>query len=82
MTTVFDFLTLAIFAGLIVLFLQRSVDPNAPEDHLWQYLVASCGCALVNYLGNEGHTIPALLVLGGTLAFIFYILRPFTRSPS
>lgn len=81
MTTVFDYLTLAIFAGLIVLFLQRSVDPNAPKDHLWQYLAASCGCALVNYLGNEGYTIPAVLLLVGTLMFITYVLRPFPKLP-
>lgn len=81
MTTVFDFLTLAIFAGLIVLFLQRSVAPDAPKDHLWQYLAASCGCALVNYLGNEGHTIAAVLLLVGTLAFISYVLKPFPRLP-
>ena len=81
MTTVFDYLTLAVFAGLIVLFLQRSVDADAPKDHLWQYLVASCGCALGNYVGNEGYTIAAVLLLVATLAFITYVLRPFSRPP-
>jgi hypothetical protein len=81
MSTVFDFLSIAIFAGLIVLFLQRSVGETTPDDHLWQYLVAAVGCALANYLGNAGWTIGAVLVIGATLAFIFYILRPFPNFP-
>ncbi len=81
MSTVFDFLTMAIFAGLIVLFLQRSVGDVPANDHLWQYLVAASGCALTNYLGNEGHMIIAVLVLGGVLAFIYYVLKPFPNLP-
>ena len=77
--TVFDLLTLAIFAGLIVLFLQRSIDVDEHEDHLWQYLVAACGCALANYVGNEGHGLIAATIIVGTLAFIFYVLRPFAN---
>ena len=79
--TVYDILTLAIFAGLIVLFLQRSVDPEAPEDHLWQYLIAAVGCAVANYAGNEGYPVAAVLLIIGTLAFINYVLKPFPRFP-
>lgn len=79
--TVFDILTLAIFAGLIVLFLQRSIDPDAPEDHLWQYLVASLGCAVANYAGNEGYPIIAVVLIVATLMFVHYTLRPFPRLP-
>lgn len=79
--TVFDLLTLAIFAGLIVLFLQRSVDPDAPKDHFWQYLVASVGCAVANYAGNEGYALVAVLLIVGTLIFIHRVLRPFPRLP-
>lgn len=85
METIFDVLTVAIFAGLIVLFLQRSTSEEEPTDSLWQYLVASVGCALANYLGNEGvksgtveYTVAAVLVLAGTLAFIHYVLKPFS----
>ena len=52
MQTVYDWATMIVFAGLIVLFLQRS--QGEPRDHLWQYLVAAVGCATTNYLGNEG----------------------------
>lgn len=76
--TVFDWVTVAIFAGLIVLFLERSAQEE-PSDSLWQYLAASVGCAVVNYLGNEGYQVFAILALGVVLAFIHYTLRPFDR---
>ncbi len=79
--TVFDILTLTIFAGLIVLFLQRSVDtaePPARGDHLWQYLAAACGCAVANYAGNQGYPLVAAVLIVATLAFIWYVLRPFS----
>jgi hypothetical protein len=81
MSTVYDFVTMAIFAGLIVLFLQRSVGETPEGDHLWQYLVAAVGCAVANYLGNEGYVVPAVIAIGGVLAFIYYILKPFPNFP-
>lgn len=81
MNTVFDILTMMIFAGLIVLFLQRSVGETDYRDAMWQYLIAAIGCAVANYLGNNGYPIPAVLLIVATLAFIFYVLRPFARSP-
>ncbi len=79
METVYDYLTIAIFSGLIVLFLQRSIGNEPPRDSIWQYMVAATGCAVANFLGNEGYALPAILVIVGTLAFIYYVLRPFTR---
>lgn len=81
MKTIFDLLTVGIFAGLIVLFLQRSVDQpeDVPySDHLWQYLAAGAGCALANYLGNEGYSLAAVGLIVAILAFIVYVLKPFT----
>lgn len=80
MKTIFDLLTVGIFAGLIVLFLQRSVDQPEDQpysDHLWQYLVAGAGCAVANWLGNEGYPLAAVALIVGILAFIFYVLKPF-----
>ena len=81
MQTVYDWLTMIVFAGLIVLFLQRS--QGEPRDHLWQYLVAALGCAGTNYLGNEGFRLidarfhfAAVLLGAATLGFIFVVLRP------
>lgn len=81
METVFDILTMIIFSGLVVLFLQRSVSEEPAGDAMWQYLVASVGCATANYLGNNSYAMPALFVMFGTLVFIYYVLKPFKRSP-
>lgn len=82
METPYDWITVMTFAGLIVLFLQRS--QGEPRDHLWQYMVAAAGCAVTNYLGNEalksGEILyhgAAIALFGGTLAFIWRVLKPF-----
>lgn len=74
MTTVYDWTTMIVFAGLVVLFLQRS--QGEARDQLWQYLVAAVGCAATNYLGNEGYDLVAIALGGATLAFIFVVLHP------
>lgn len=79
--TIFDIMTLAVFGGLIVLFLDRSVGEAPAHDPIWRYLVAAVGCAVTNYVGNEGYPIPAVVLLVATLAYITYVLRPFDRSP-
>lgn len=90
METVYDWVTVAIFAGLIVLFLHRSSTDGEPQDTIWQYLIASVGCAVANYLGNqavkhEGGGVDylnhglALAVLAGTLGYIWVVLKPFKK---
>lgn len=76
METIFDWVSVAIFSGLIVLFLQRSSEAE-PRDSLWQYLAASVGCAVANYLGNEGYEIWAGLVITFVLVFVWIVLRPY-----
>ena len=93
METIYDWLTVMLFAGLIVLFLQRSSTEEEPRDSIWQYLVASGGCAIANYVGNDKngaisnalgdpmrHLI-AVMILVGVLAYVHYALRPFDRTP-
>lgn len=82
MQTVYDWVTVALFAGIVVLFLQRSVGPA--RDSMWHYLVAAVACAVVNQIGNRaiedsslvwhGLAVAGLVV---TLAFIQHFLRPF-----
>ena len=82
MSSVWDFLTLGTFAGLVVLFLQRSMgDEQHEPDPMWRYLVAAFGCALTNYLGNEVNGIAAAITFAATLAFILYVLRPIPQFP-
>ena len=91
METPYDWVTVAIFAGLIVLFLQRSSAEGEPQDSIWQYLGASVGCAVANYFGNHAikngvdgmtdylnHGV-AIVVLIGTIAYIWVALKPFQR---
>lgn len=75
MQTPYDWLTVAIFAGLVVLLLQRS-SRDEPSDHLWQYLPPAIGCAVANYLGNHDYHLPAVAVLVAVLAYVFYVLKP------
>lgn len=78
METVYDWVTLSIFAGLIVLFLQRSVSDRAEKDApLLYYLAGGVGCAVANYFGNEGQHIIAIPILIATVAFAIYFLNPF-----
>ena len=75
METVFDWVTITIFAGLVVLFLQRSTsDEN--DDSIWPYLGGALGCAVANYIGNAGHTLLASLIVVATLAYIVLVLKP------
>ena len=76
MQTIFDWVTIGIFAALVVLFLQRSV-PGTSQDTVWHYLPAAAGCALANYLGNEGQPILAAAVIAGVLIYTVLVLKPF-----
>ena len=78
METIYDWVSLAIFAGLIVLFLQRSTSDRPEKDvSLLYYLGAGVGCAVADYAGNHGQPIVAILLLAATIAFILFYLKPF-----
>ena len=93
METVYDWLTVMIFAGLIVLFLQLSTSDGEPRDSIWQYLAASVACAVANYVGNDksgqiaeaigdtGRHFLAVAIIMGVLIYIYYVLKPFDRTP-
>ena len=83
METIYDWTSLGIFAGLIVLFLQRSTTDRGEGDaSLWYYLAAGVGCAVANYFGNKGQDLVAIAILAATIGFIYYYLKPFRRSGS
>lgn len=78
MSSIYDWLCLGIFAGLVVLFLQRSTsEDNQHDDPLVFYLVAGAACGFANYLGNSGQDLFAALLLVATLALIMCYLKPF-----
>jgi len=82
METIYDWVSLGIFAGLVVLFLQRSTSDRADGDvSLIYYLGAGVGCGVANYFGNKGQDIVAILLLAATIGFIVYYLKPFRPKP-
>lgn len=84
METVYDWVSVIIFAGLIVLFVHRATsddDDEEAEQSVVPYLIGGIGCAIGNYLGNEGYAAFAVLVLGVTILYTVYYLRPFPGWP-
>jgi hypothetical protein len=72
--TVYDWITVAIFGGLVVLFLHRSVQPGEPQDHILQYLPPAIGCAIANYVGNHNQDIQgAIGISGGLISFLIVV---------
>ncbi|MDZ7588994.1 MAG: hypothetical protein U5J78_07650 [Parasphingorhabdus sp.] len=78
METLYDWLSVLVFAGLITLFLQRS-SQDEPSDTIWQYLPPSVGCAAANYVGNEYDNLGwlAIAMLVGVGVYIHLVLKPF-----
>ena len=81
METVWDWLTVFCFAGLVTLMLQRSSE-EVLRDKLWHYAPPAIGCAVSNYLGNkgieDGMTILQVLAGGllvGVVVYIFTVLK-------
>lgn len=76
MHTIFDWITMALFCALALLFLQRSVGPALAGDRAWHYLPPALLLACADQLGNRGYSIAAvaLLVLAGGYAVA--VLRP------
>jgi hypothetical protein len=74
METVWDWLTVFAFAGLVTLMLQRSSEEK-PRDKLWHYGPPALGCAVANYVGNEGYDFFAGLILVGVAIYVFVVLE-------
>jgi hypothetical protein len=84
--TIYDLLTMAIFAGLVVLFLQRSTAAE-PRDHMYQYAPPAIGCAVANYVGNQAVERSnnmlaglAIAIILAVVAYILYVLKPFNQA--
>ena len=77
MQTPYDWITVAIFAGIVVLFLQRSVGDTQVEDRLLSYFPPAIACAIANQLGNKGHDAIAIVLILAVLAYCWVVLKPF-----
>lgn len=78
MKTIYDWVTIAMFAALIILFLQRSMA-DEPSDKIYQYAPPAIGCAVVNYVGNEGYAAVAVVGIVAIVAYVWYVLKPLER---
>ena len=77
METIFDWVSVAIFGGLVVLFLQRSTAEEEPKDHIMQYFPPIIGCAIANYLGNHHQEQFGAALIIGVLVYVAVVLKPF-----
>jgi len=82
MVTVFDWVTVGMFAALVVLFLQRSVSPGPAKDSMLQYIPPAIGCALANYLGNNDQELLAVAIIAAVVVYTFLVLKPFSQLRS
>jgi hypothetical protein len=80
MQTPYDWITVALFAGLIVIFLQRSVGDEQPRDSLVSYIVPAIGCAVANQIGNKGQHVIAIIAIVAIVAYIYFVIKPFQRT--
>ena len=81
MKTIFDFVTLALFAGLAILYLQRSASAAPDPVATWKYAIAAIGCAVADYLGDHDQQIASILIFVAVVIFSLAILHPFRRGP-
>ncbi len=74
METVWDWLTIFCFAGLVTLMLQRSSE-EVLRDKLWQYAPPAIACAVANQIGNADQHIWAALIMVGVVIYIIKVLK-------
>ncbi|MBS0332323.1 MAG: hypothetical protein JSS35_06115, partial [Proteobacteria bacterium] len=77
METVYDWITIALFGALVVLFLHRSVVETEHKDTIYHYLPPAIGCAFANYVGNHGQGPLSALIVVVVLVYVVLVLRPF-----
>ena len=77
METIFDWITVVLFAGLIVLFLNRSMSSGSSRDPIWHYAPPAIGCALANYFGNHEQTAFGFAIVAAVIGYTVYVLKPF-----
>ena len=77
METIYDWITIVIFGGLVVLFLHRSVNDDSPRDSILHYLPPAIGCAVANWAGNQGYGLASFLLVFAVIIYTALVLRPF-----
>ncbi len=79
MQTIFDWVTMAVFSGLVVLFLNRSMAPEEKQDNIYHYAPPALGCAIANYIGNHDRRAAAITLIIAVVGYILFFLHPFGK---
>ena len=79
METAFDWISVLLFAGIALTFLQRSVKPPNFPDPALSYLPPTLGCAVGNWFGNEGYPLIAMTILVAAVGWFLHFNRPFRK---
>ncbi len=80
--TIYDVTAIGMFAGLAILFLQRSASRIPDPIPMWKYAVPAIGCALADYLGDHDQTPASVAVFLATVLYSVIVLRPLHQHPS
>lgn len=80
METLYDWWAVMIFGALSLTWLSRSVNKPPFPDPPFTYGLCAIGCATGNWLGNQSHSLPAVVVLLGTMALYAFVIRPLRRD--
>jgi hypothetical protein len=75
--TIYDWITVALFGALVVLFLHRSMAESEPQDTIYHYIPPAIGCAGANYAGNHGYGPLSAGIVVAVLAYVLLVLKPF-----
>ncbi len=84
METAYDWITVGIFAGLVVLFMQRSTSDEVQQENDFAALLSWCRAwvaRLPTTSATRGCTSLLSPLIIATLGFIIYFLRPFKSWP-
>ena len=82
MKTIYDLISIGIFAGLAILFLQRSASSVPDSIPIWKYAIPAVGCAVGDYLGNNDQAIASIVVFLAVVVYSVMLLKPFHQDPS
>ena len=79
MSTIYDLVTIVLFAGLAILFLQRSVGRPSEKDRIYHNAPPAIGCAAANWLGNQHQDLAAITVIVASIAYSIVVLKPLSE---
>jgi hypothetical protein len=77
MKNIYDLVSIIAFAGLAILYLQRSASSTPDSVALWKYAVAALGCMVADYFGDHGMAVAAIVTFVALALFAVAMLKPF-----